>query len=506
MAKTRMISTDFWSDTWVDSLDPIEKLIYIYCFSNDKSSWCWATEIPIKKIAYETGIDRDMVRKILTRFSNEWRIIYYWWYLILKNFLKHHFNWMGSPEKRSKNNQLKAIVNEMKELPKHIIIILCEMCEEAKKIVESENIDIFIENWEWLKIEQEHRPNAIVPLSFSLSLSSSFPSSFNSSKLENSNELNYEKENYQINEIANTNNITDEQYLEEANTERRIETFWEEWYENEYDYQAEEYSQDILDKAIQQMKGNLPKEKIDVKNKAKLIPNWKIKEFCKEEAKKHWFSCNSSDNQWIQHFQSNKFKELMEIWWCEDIFCMISKLIEWNTRLWQYAYDISTPQRLYSNAPKIYNSLVKNWYWESNNTSPAKARFEEFISSYPKREWTELALQWYITNVKNVELHNEILDWTKEMIKEITKSGKELTYLKAANTYLNEARRKDYLVSTMMTDDKAYKIAYDCWDSEMFRNHLKKKYWAEWATSHWLIFSELKNALMQKEWQNWADN
>jgi hypothetical protein len=35
------------------------------------------------------------------------------------------------------------------------------------------------------------------------------------------------------------------------------------------------------------MKGNLPKEKIDVKNKAKLIPNWKIKEFCKEEAKKH---------------------------------------------------------------------------------------------------------------------------------------------------------------------------------------------------------------------------
>jgi hypothetical protein len=48
------------------------------------------------------------------------------------------------------------------------------------------------------------------------------------------------------------------------------------------------------------------------------------------------------------------------------------------------------------------------------------------------------------------------------MIKEITKSGKELTYLKAANTYLNEARRKDYLVSTMMTDDKAYKIAYDC--------------------------------------------
>lgn len=343
------------------------------------------------------------------------------------------------------------------------------------------------------------------------------------SKDNNSNELNYEKEeNYQINEIANTNNITDEQYLEEANTERRIETFWEEWYENEYDYQAEEYSQDILDKAIQQMKGNLPKEQSNtthiqsnarVDKVEKEVKVWwnrdialicdKFKELCEE----YWYAYNSINDRKAAKRLTGKpfFENKIKISWCEDLICYIESIFEWNPKLWEYWYQINWPQPFFYNAEKVYNKLKMWWKWNTLN-SPAKARFEEFISSYPKREWIELALQWYITNVKNVELHNEILDWTKEMIKEITKSGKELTYLKAANTYLNEARRKDYLVSTMMTDDKAYKIAYDCWDSEMFRNHLKKKYWAEWATSHWLIFSELKNALMQKEWQNWADN
>lgn len=116
MAKTRMISTDFRSDNWIDWLDPIEKLLYIYCFTNDKSSWCWATEIPLKKIWYETGIDRDMVSKILLRFENEDKVIYYKWYLIVKNFIRRHFNGMDSPDKRSKNNQLKAIEDEISRL------------------------------------------------------------------------------------------------------------------------------------------------------------------------------------------------------------------------------------------------------------------------------------------------------------------------------------------------------------------------------------------------------
>lgn len=112
-----MISTDFRSDTWIDWLEPIEKLLYIYCFTNDKSSWCWATEIPIKKISYETWIDLQTVSFMLEKFETYGKVAYKDWHLIVKNFIKRHFNWIDSPEKRSKNNQLKAIEDEIRKLP-----------------------------------------------------------------------------------------------------------------------------------------------------------------------------------------------------------------------------------------------------------------------------------------------------------------------------------------------------------------------------------------------------
>lgn len=135
-----MISTDFRSDTWIDWLDPIEKLLYIYCFTNDKSSWCWATEIPLKKIWYETWIDRDMVSKILSRFEKEEKVIYCSWYLIVKNFIRRHFSWIDSPDKWSKNNQLKAIEDEISKLPNDVykkccgfIIWFDDICNQENK-------------------------------------------------------------------------------------------------------------------------------------------------------------------------------------------------------------------------------------------------------------------------------------------------------------------------------------------------------------------------------------
>ena len=135
MAKTRMISTDFWSDTWIDSLDPIEKLLYIYCFTNDKSCWSWCTEIPIKKIAYETWIDRDMVRKLLNRFQDQGKVIYHEWHLIVKNFIKYHFNWLSSPEKRSKNNQYKSIKSWTVKLKDSVFKVAVEFIPELLQIV-----------------------------------------------------------------------------------------------------------------------------------------------------------------------------------------------------------------------------------------------------------------------------------------------------------------------------------------------------------------------------------
>jgi len=473
MAKTRMISTDFWSDTWVDSLDPIEKLIYIYCFSNDKSSWCWATEIPIKKIAYETGLDRDMVRKILNRFSNEWRIIYYWWYLILKNFLKHHFNWMDSPEKRSKNNQLKAIINEMKILPKYILFILCEISEEAKKIVESENIDIFIESQEWLKIDQEHRPNAIVPLSLSLPLSSSLSSSlsFNSNKLENSNELNKVSENFSINKIAQNTKAIDI---------------------NEYD------NDEQIDDVISYMKN-----KNNSASTPKVFWNKDIAEICqkfRDLCEEYWLAYNSTNDRKAAKRLTGKpfFTDKIAVSWCEDLICYIESIFAWNQKLWEYAYAIWWPQPFFYNAEKVYNKLKMSGKWNSE-TNPAKVWFEEFYSNYPKKEWKDEWLSWYLIFVKNEWLHKEILKWTKNFIEFIKKEWRSLEYIKSAGKFLHDWSWKDYILDEV-SDTAIRQQAYDLEDVNIFKEHLKVKYWADWAMSHWAMYQDLKTKIMEKSW------
>ena len=93
-----------------------------------------------RKIWYETWIDRDMVLKIIDKFSKENKVIYIDWYLILKNFIKHHFSWLWSPDKRSKNNQLKAIIHEMERLPENELKKLLLISIEASQIAElSEN-------------------------------------------------------------------------------------------------------------------------------------------------------------------------------------------------------------------------------------------------------------------------------------------------------------------------------------------------------------------------------
>jgi len=109
---------------------------------------------------YETGIDRDMVDKIIKRFEEFGKVKYVWGYLLIKNFLKHHFSGFWSPEWRSKNNQLKAISQEMLNLPIDII-------QEASLFIEG-----FAEIYKTLGSPLQAPPKGVVPSSLSSTLSS----------------------------------------------------------------------------------------------------------------------------------------------------------------------------------------------------------------------------------------------------------------------------------------------------------------------------------------------
>lgn len=93
MAKSRMVDTRFWDDNYTSNLDPIEKLLFLYCLTNTHTNICWVYEIPLKSIASDTWIDKDMVLKIMTRFEKEWKIIYKDWWVAIRNFIKYQNQW-----------------------------------------------------------------------------------------------------------------------------------------------------------------------------------------------------------------------------------------------------------------------------------------------------------------------------------------------------------------------------------------------------------------------------
>lgn len=70
MGKKRMFDTRFWSDVFiVDNLNPLEKLLYLYLLLNERSNLIGIYELSVRTAAFETGIDRDTLEKMLTRLS-----------------------------------------------------------------------------------------------------------------------------------------------------------------------------------------------------------------------------------------------------------------------------------------------------------------------------------------------------------------------------------------------------------------------------------------------------
>lgn len=89
MAKNRYINTQFWDDRYTSNLDPIEKLLFLYFLTNPLTNLIGIYEIELKRIAFDTGIEKDMVLKIINRFAEENKVHYHEGFIIITNFIKH---------------------------------------------------------------------------------------------------------------------------------------------------------------------------------------------------------------------------------------------------------------------------------------------------------------------------------------------------------------------------------------------------------------------------------
>ncbi len=115
MSKQRMINTKFWDDNYIIQLDSTEKLLFLYFLSNPLTNISGVYEIPLRRISFDTGLDKDMVEKILLRFERDNKIYYRSGWIGIKNFIKHQ-NARAPGVMIGVERELESAPNELKTL------------------------------------------------------------------------------------------------------------------------------------------------------------------------------------------------------------------------------------------------------------------------------------------------------------------------------------------------------------------------------------------------------
>ena len=90
MANYRQIHTQIWTDNWFLELAPDEKLLFIYLFSNDKSSLSGIYEIHDKLISFETGMKMSRINTILNKFADSGKVYAQDGLIWIVNMKKYH--------------------------------------------------------------------------------------------------------------------------------------------------------------------------------------------------------------------------------------------------------------------------------------------------------------------------------------------------------------------------------------------------------------------------------
>ena len=110
MATQRYISTSFWDDRWIRSLNPMDRYLYLYLMTNPLTNIAGVYSITMDRIAFDTGIDERALKPMFNKFEKDKKVFFFeseW--IILPNWPKHQ-QW----DKRSKiQNGIIAILKTL---------------------------------------------------------------------------------------------------------------------------------------------------------------------------------------------------------------------------------------------------------------------------------------------------------------------------------------------------------------------------------------------------------
>jgi hypothetical protein len=108
MAGYRQFHTKFWKDEWLIDLEPMERYLFSYLFTNELSSISGLYKLPLKVIINETGLQPNFINKALAKFQVAKKIFYKDGVIWVVNMKNHHKN--ASPLTMKKvNNDIDEI-------------------------------------------------------------------------------------------------------------------------------------------------------------------------------------------------------------------------------------------------------------------------------------------------------------------------------------------------------------------------------------------------------------
>jgi hypothetical protein len=76
MAGYRQFHTKFWKDEWLIELEPLERYLFTYLFTNELSSISGLYKLPMKVIENETALDKKFITKTFAKFEKAKKIFY----------------------------------------------------------------------------------------------------------------------------------------------------------------------------------------------------------------------------------------------------------------------------------------------------------------------------------------------------------------------------------------------------------------------------------------------
>lgn len=107
-----MIKDSFWTDSYISNLDPIEKLLFVYLLTNPLCNIAGIYEIQLRRIAFDTGIDKDMLEKLISRLVEDGKLLVIDDWVVIINHAKH--------QSYKNPNVSKGIQRIIEELPEKV--------------------------------------------------------------------------------------------------------------------------------------------------------------------------------------------------------------------------------------------------------------------------------------------------------------------------------------------------------------------------------------------------